>query len=71
MYVPLSVCSYIAQRIKDLQGEKEFQVEMGDWDGIGSQGIEVPLDQLVMQVMMEVTVSQVEMAVMDSQGEMV
>ena len=44
---------------------------MGDWDGIGSQGIEVPLDQLVMQVMMEVTVSQVEMAVMDSQGEVV
>ena len=55
---------------KDLQEEKEFQVEMGEQDGMGSQGVEVPLDHLVVQVMMEVTVSQVETAVMDSQAEM-
>jgi len=55
---------------KDLQEEKEFQVEMGERDGMGSQDVEVPLDHLVMQVMMEVTVSQVETAVMDSQAEM-
>ena len=55
---------------KDLQEEKEFRVEMGERDGMGSQDVEVPLDHLAVQVMMEVTVSQVEMAVMDSQAEM-
>ena len=54
---------------KVLQEEKEFQVQMGEQDGMGSQGIEVPLDHLAVQVMMEVMVSQVEMAVMDSQAE--
>ena len=54
---------------KDLQEEKEFRVEMGERDGMGSQDVEVPLDHLAVQVMMEVTVSQVEMAVMDSQAE--
>ena len=55
--------------VKVRQEEKEYQVPMGEQDGMGSQDVEVPLDPLVLQVGMELMVNQVGTALMDSQVE--